>query len=376
MTKDEFIDRSEQKHNNKYDYSKVNYINANTKVCIICPIHGEFWQRPINHYKRGHGCPKCSQKHNYTTEEWVTKAKSVCGDIYDWSKVSYINNHTKVTLICKVHGEFNIRPNCLLNGQRCPLCAKKQVTDALSSDKIEFIKKANNTHNNCYDYSEVNYINSHIKVCIICPKHGEFWQKPNTHLSGCGCPKCGFESRSQLRKSKLEDVINNFKIKHNNKYDYSKVVYNNTETKICIICPKHGEFWQTPHSHLNGQGCPKCSRSLMEEDVAKYLGDKNIEYEQQKTFEWLKNKQNLRLDFYLDKYKIAIECQGRQHYESIEGFGGIKSLLYIQANDRLKYELCKMNGIKTYYIKYNEKIDDKLTQILNDIKYVQDTVQK
>ena len=376
MTKNDFIGSARQKHGDKYDYSKVNYVNADTKVCIICPIHGEFWQRPINHYKRGQGCPKCSQKYKYTTEEWITKAKTVCGDIYDWSKVKYVNNHIKITLICKMHGEFKMRANDLLNGQRCPLCSKKRLIESLSSNKNEFIAKANQTHNNAYDYSKVNYINNRTKVCIICPKHGEFWQKPNTHLNGCGCKKCGVGKRAQLRKSKLEDVINNFRQIHGNKYDYSKVVYNNTETNVCIVCPKHGEFWQTPHSHLSGQGCPKCSRSLMEEYVAKYFEDKNIEYEQQKTFEWLKNKQNLRLDFYLDKYKVAIECQGRQHYESIEGFGGLKSLLYTQANDKLKYELCEMNGIKIYYIKYNEKIDDKLIQILNDIKYVQDTVQK
>lgn len=64
MTKNDFIGSARQKHGDKYDYSKVNYVNADTKVCIICPIHGEFWQRPINHYKRGQGCPKCSQKFN------------------------------------------------------------------------------------------------------------------------------------------------------------------------------------------------------------------------------------------------------------------------------------------------------------------------
>ena len=370
MTKEEFVERSILKHGQKYDYSKVDYKNADGKVCIICSEHGEFWQRAINHYKRGQGCPKCGQKYNYTTEEWIAEAKKKCGDIYDWSKVNYINNHTKITLICKTHGEFSIRPNDLLNGQRCPLCSKKQLIESLSSNKNEFIEKANKTHDNTYDYSKVEYKNNKTKVCIICPKHGEFWQKPNTHLNGCGCKKCGVERRAQLRKSNLEDVIKGFKETHGNKYDYSKVIYKNTETNVCVICPKHGEFWQTPHSHLSGQGCPKCSRSLMEEYVAKYFNNKNIEYEQQKTFEWLKNKQNLRLDFYLDKYKIAIECQGRQHYESIEGFGGLKSLLYRQANDKLKYELCKMNGIKIYYINYNEKIDDKLIQILNNIKYV------
>ena len=59
-------------------------------------------------------------------------------------------------------------------------------------------------------------------------------------------------------KKTLDEVIKLFIKRHNNKYDYSKVEYVNSSTKVCIICPEHGEFWQTPHKHLSGQGCPKC----------------------------------------------------------------------------------------------------------------------
>lgn len=374
MTTEDFVKLSNDKHNYKYDYSKSKYVNANIKVCIICPIHGEFWKRPINHYKRGQGCPKCSKKHKYTTEEWIEEARRICGDIYDWSKVNYVNNRTKVTLICPKHGEFTITPNCLLNGERCKECSKENAISKRSSNAKEFIAKAQKIHNGKYDYSKVFYINNRTKVCITCPTHGDFWQKPNSHLSGCGCSKCGSEKRGILKRSKLEDVIKNFKITHNNRYDYSKVEYKTTESKVCIICPKHGEFWQTPHSHLAGEGCPSCSRSLMEEYICIQLDKHKIEYETQKTFEWLKSKGKLRLDFYLPKYKIAIECQGRQHFDVVSAFGGEKGLFYTKYNDDVKRKLCNENGVKLYYINYNDNLEEKFNELLNIIGYERDTI--
>ena len=119
--------------------------------------------------------------------------------------------------------------------------------------KDDFITRAIAVHGNKYDYSKVEYINSATKVCIICPEHGEFWQTPNCHLSGNGCPKCA----GNLKHSK-DDFIKRSIAVNGNKYDYSKVEYINSKTKVCIICPEHGEFWQTPDSHYTGQGCPKC----------------------------------------------------------------------------------------------------------------------
>ena len=106
---------------------------------------------------------------------------------------------------------------------------------------------------------KVNYKNINTKITIICPIHGEFEQILWSHLQGQGCPKCGDERGSQLRKSTTEEFIKKAKAIHGNKYDYSKVEYgkNNMEL-VCIICPKHGEFWQKPFSHLSGRGCPVC----------------------------------------------------------------------------------------------------------------------
>ena len=115
------------------------------------------------------------------------------------------------------------------------------------------INKAKKIHDNKYDYSKVHYINNKIKVCIICPKHGEFFQEPKAHLKGQGCPKC-----SGCAKLTMDDFIEKARKVHGDEYDYSKVKYINNHTKVCIICPEHGEFWQTPNSHLNGNGCYSC----------------------------------------------------------------------------------------------------------------------
>ena len=131
----------------------------------------------------------------------------------------------------------------------------------------EFIEEAK-AHGNKYDYSKVEYVNTNVKVCIICPEHGEFWQSPHGHLRGRGCPKCGANKRRKSRTSTTEIFIEKARKIHGDKYDYSKVNYINNRTKVCIVCPKHGEFWQTPSSHLAGNGCSK-AKSNTEEFIKK-----------------------------------------------------------------------------------------------------------
>jgi len=120
-----------------------------------------------------------------------------------------------------------------------------------------FIQKAKSVHGNKYDYSETNYVNSQLKVIIICKKHGKFLQTPNSHLNGTNCKKCKHKIPS------TKEFINKANKIHNNKYSYSKVNYINAKTKVIIICKKHGEFLQTPNSHLNGTNCKKCSSKKM-----------------------------------------------------------------------------------------------------------------
>jgi hypothetical protein len=191
-----FINDSKIIHGDKYDYSRVEYVNSRTNVCIICPEHGKFFQTPNNHL-RGAGCIKCTHIYQPTTKEWIIKAKSVHGDKYDYSKIEYINQYTKVCVICKQierltgkeHGEFYTLPNNHLRVESCPKCVGRNKTTE------EWIYAAKEVNGDKYDYSKVQYVNSQTNVCIICQKHGEFYQRASYHLQGVGCPICN-ESKS------------------------------------------------------------------------------------------------------------------------------------------------------------------------------------
>lgn len=91
-----------------------------------------------------------------------------------------------------------------------------------------------------------------------------------------------------MRKSTTQEFIEKAKKIHGNKYDYGKVNYVNNKTKVCIICPEHGEFWQTPRAHICKQhGCPKCNESRLERDIRILLTTNSIRYETEKTWDWL-----------------------------------------------------------------------------------------
>jgi len=252
MNTNYFIEKSKKIHGNRFDYSKSKYIDSITKVCIICPEHGEFWQL-INSHLNGNGCVKCSGKHKKTNEEFITEAKLLYGDVYDYSKTEYVNSHTKIEIICAIHGSFYTTPISHLSNVGCQKCGIINAAKKRTISTELFIKKSKVIHGDKFDYSLVNYKNSGVKIKLICPEHGEFEQLPSDNLQNHGCPKCAgkyMDTDFFIEKSK--------KI-HENKYDYSMSEYINSVTKIKIICPIHGEFEQMPSSHLNGHGCSKCS---------------------------------------------------------------------------------------------------------------------
>lgn len=245
LTTDEFIQKAKNKFGNKYDYSLVKYVASKIKVKIICPSCGVFEQQPTNHLI-GYGCPKCSGLYK-TTEEFIKQARKIHGDKYDYSKTNYITSKFKVIITCPIHGDFIQSPTNHLKGG-CVKCGGR-----LRLTTEEFIGRSKIIHDNKYDYSKVNYITNTTKVTIICPIHGEFKQQPTKHMDDKnGCPKC---SGSYMDTKFFIEKAN---IKHNNLYNYSKVNYVKATEKVIIICSEHGEFQQTPNSHLNGSGCPKC----------------------------------------------------------------------------------------------------------------------
>ena len=197
LTTEKFIEKSKEVHGDRYNYSKTDLDKRDEKgrVCIVCPVHGEFWQNPYSHL-HGHGCEKCgkenmSKTQTYTTETFIAKAKEVHGDKYDYSITSYEGCYNKIDIICPIHGKFSQSPSSHLNGHGCPQCASEYLTSLIVSNTDEFIKKAKQIHrfeNN--DYSKVVYKSVKIPVTIICEKGHEYLQMPNKHLSGHGCPYC------------------------------------------------------------------------------------------------------------------------------------------------------------------------------------------
>ena len=380
MDTEKFVKKAKEIHGDKYDYSKVFYTNRNTEVCIICPNHGEFWQKPSNHL-RGYGCKKCqyeivSEKLSSNTDEFLEKSRKIYGDMYDFSKVKYVNSSSKVCIICPKHGEFFITPNDFLDGHGCPECAKVSRNEKLSSGFDKFLKKAKEIHGDKYDYSKVDYVNSSTKVCIICPKHGEFWQTPHAHLNGLGCKKCGVEKRVSERKLSLDDFIERANKIHDNKYDYSLVTeFKNVNQKVPIICPKHGLFYQIVCDHLHGCGCKKCYRSKMEESISCFLENKKIDF----IYRCKDFPEISELDFYLPEYNVAIECQGRQHFEPVN-FGGRdiseskNEYEKIIERDIKKRKICEDLGIRLLYfsnvnIIYPYKVFTNKMDLLKEIRH-------
>lgn len=355
--KEVFIEKANKRHNGKYVYNKVEYINSMTKVCIICPEHGEFWQTPVAHV-RGHGCPICSNKRRgkrtVNTENLIKKCMKVHNNKYTYENTEYINADTKICVTCSVHGDFYILPFHHLNGQGCPKCKGKNFT------QDEIITKFKKIHGDKYDYSKVIFNKIKEKVCIICPEHGEFWQTPQKHLNGQGCPKCGIKKRTENSVLDIKTFTNRANIVHNYKYNYDLVNFKNLHSKIQIRCPKHGFFEQIAYDHLNGHGCPICGQqtSNAENEITEFIKELGLSVETR--------VRNIiypyELDIYIPSKNIAIEYDGlRWHSDQF------KEDKNYHIN---KTELCEKQNIKLFHIfedewiECSEKIKSKLKQIL------------
>lgn len=321
LSKDVFISRAGAVHEDRYtviddigaahkcgyDYSKVEYKNNHTKVCIICPVHGEFWQAPSTHLY-GQGCPVCGGSLKKNAEQFIEKAEAVHGPLYDYSEVKYKNNRTKVKIICREHGPFFQTPLNHVQGHGCPVCAgvAKGTTGS-------FIEKAQLIHGDRYNYAAVEYKDASTKVCITCPTHGDFWQAPYVHWSGCGCPECNINVSS-----------------------HTKIVQKWLEKKLIeYIKEKRFEWCRNPQT---GRALP--------------------------------------FDFYLPRHNVIIEVQGTQHYRPVrwsssvtelEALGNLESQKY---RDNIKKESCTNEHIRLLYIEpadTQQDIENKLHNFIYEI---------
>jgi hypothetical protein len=302
-----FLKQAKEIHENKYNYSKVEWKNTTTKITIICPIHGEFTQIPQNHIRLKCGCRKCGRE--------ITKSK-----VNKYDTAFFKSNSIKV------HGER-------------------------------------------YDYSKTQCFNATDKVEITCYVHGPFKQIANQHLNGHGCPKCNFDQMAKDRAMGKEVFIHKAKKIFGERYDYSKVEYINGQKSITVVCPFHGEFEVTPNNHLSKKsGCPICNESKLESQLALILDKLKIKFERQKRYKWLGRQS---LDFYLPDYNISIECQGIQHFKPVDFGGKgenwtNQSLEKIKERDNIKLQKCLSQNIKMIYVVDNEIYLDNKYHIDNE----------
>jgi len=305
LTTEEFISKSRLIHGDKYDYSETSYINCHTKVLIKCPIHGNFFQLPINHTHKiqKQGCPSCGGSKKLTTMDFIKKSKLIHNDIYDYSKTKYKNNRTKVIIICRIHGKFRQSPDMHMgksskNG--CPKCCHNRKLTYQ-----EFLKKSKFIHSNLYDYTKVKYSNPYTPIKIRCKKcNSIFLQKPTHHVSGRGCSYCN-QSKGEL---KIKKFLLNSNIKH------------------------------IQQKKFNGCVNPK-------------------------------TKYPLKYDFYIPDKKILIEFDGEQHFKSGNFGKYIRTsddLKYSKYKDRIKTKYASKNGIHLLRIKYTDinNVEKILTESL------------
>jgi very-short-patch-repair endonuclease len=298
------------------------------------------------------------KKHKPTTDDVIENFKKIHRDEFDYSLVDYINQKTKLKIICKKHGIFEQLYYNHLSGSKCPICVNNNI------------KKDNNTFiNECvkiyggdrFNYDFVEYKNNRELIKIKCNKcNGIFNTNPYNFLKGCGCKICNRKKLSDSRVRSVDEIKKIANTVHNNIYDYSLLVSVNNRKKIKIVCYKHGVFEQILSVHLRGHGCPLCNISKGEFKIKQWLDDRNIKYTQQFKFPDCKNILPLSFDFFLPEYNICIEYDGKQHFNPLVFFGGEEGFKKRLKNDKIKDNYCNSSDVKLIRIRYNENFENKL----------------
>ena len=310
-----------------------------------------------------------------TRDEFEKRVQEIFKDTIDLSEYDFINTSTTGLCKCKICGHtWKPKGNTLLNGHGCRKCydARNAKNKTLPLEDVQkridqwgkhvvIIDEYRDTKHRC------------IAKCKLCEY--EWSVRVSDLIRGCGCPKC-YTRWTQNRKSKTQ-FINEMNDLYLSEYEYLiDKDYVVLRDKIKFRCPKHGIVEQLVATHMKGNGCKYCKESGLEKKIRFALINNHFEFTPQYKPSWLGNQS---LDFYLNNHNIAIECQGRQHFESISVFGGMKTLQECQQRDNQKKQLCKDNNIKLVYfldkkyIKFLDEDDIYFTNIEDLITYIQNS---
>ena len=341
VAKEQFLAKANRVHGGRYTYDMEGYAGSGKQLTITCPDHGKFSLLPMSH-ARGSGCPKCNIKITakkgpaVTTESFIARLEDIYPGEYDASRVEYLGQNIPVTLICKQHGtEFTRNPRSLYMGYGCPICKVRRLA-------AEWLDGSMSKHEGYYTYDKVKYVNAYTNVTITCPEHGDFQQRPNSHLSGHGCPECGVISKTIPPDAYARRV----KELHPELILDERSVYTGYHHHITVKCLKHdyvsalaGELLRV---HRNGipvkGGCPVCTSSKGARRTYEFLMRLGVDIVREYRHPALPSR---RYDFYLPKLNILIEYDGRQHVEPVKHWGGLKGIALRKKKDREKTAFAK-----------------------------------
>lgn len=344
------------------------YKNNSTPIKFICSKHGEYSQRWSSHKNGSTGCKIC--RYNKTSKSnrlsWISLVETCKTKGYDipLNKSEYKNKNSLMTFNCKKHGIYKQRLASHMQGKtgcnKCELSKRQQGKQEWDMKKMYNYCKY---HNLDLPKKFQEYTTLKEKYIFICPKYGEYKQSWEKHKLGHGCYKCKLDRISKLKTKSCKQYYSECK---ENSIDIPIEYYISDSTPIKHKCSKGHIYSQTPSNHLRGQGCPICNESHGERFIKNYLDTKHIKYIPQKTFKDLKDKKLLSYDFYLPKYNVLIEYQGKQHYESVS-FNGkdYTDLEKQQHHDKMKREYAKKNGYKLLELHYSLDNQEKVNKYLS-----------
>lgn len=272
----------------------------------------------------------------------------------------YKGANEKITIKCTNCGyEWKAIPRSVINSKcGCPKCGVK--SSRTSQAREAFLSKLDTTK---YDFIEYK---NYQDVTVRCKECGNIRHTTADNILRFGCKSCASTRQNEYRKLTTEEFITRSREIHGTRYDYSRAKYIAWNTPVCIICSKHGEFWQKAGKHLSGHNCPKCRESAGEELVRLALEESKIPFEQEKHFQLYKK---VLVDFYinLNGKEYIIEVNGEQHYMPVEYFGGQLHYNEQVKRDQALFDYCKENNIRLFIIKYNENKLERIQAIINEI---------
>ena len=381
-----FLKKARAKYGDTYDYSLVNYKGREIPINIICKIHGVFPITPRNflsgcHNQPAHGCPKCDgikEQKKITQDDFLQAVREKHGDKWDVSNVQYVSQNQILGLSCPdCKDNFKTTTKKLMDGLGCPRC------EGRIKDLRYFVEEAKKVHGDEYDYSECYLSHSKSGAIVLnnirCKHHGLYSTRADVHIKmKCKCPKCNVPpdrlSPEQRRDAYIRRAI---KIHGEGHFDYSQVDYHRKRDKVKIRCVIHNYwFYQSleEHSKKNKRGgCPLCSETTGEREVRLHLQKKHIDFTAQVEIENIRPKelprQYLRVDFYINKYRLFIEYNGEQHYRNCTWFKGRGGFEMQQLRDEVLREYCQKFDFNLLEIKYSDfdnigkLIDAKIKEI-------------